>query len=106
MSLLPFIQKRLMTVEKEIKHDLLFWLCGKKHPNLEFSGTLESLYWGNYLENNITRIIQVAFAANRELANEHDIDPINTIKDATQASKQVIIEVLTVMADYDQRMRG
>jgi len=106
MSLLPFIQERLAVVEKEIKTDLFLWLSGKKNPNLEFSGTLESLYWGNYLENNITKIIQTAFTANRELASEHDIDPINTINEATEASKQVIVDVLNVMADYDQRMKG
>ncbi|VAW12361.1 hypothetical protein MNBD_BACTEROID05-554 [hydrothermal vent metagenome] len=106
MSLLPFIQERLTVVEKEIKTDLFLWLSGKKNPDLEFSGTLELLYWGNYLENNITKIIQTAFTANRELANKHDTDPINTVNEATEASKQVIVEILSVMADYDQRMKG
>ncbi len=106
MSLLPFIQERLAVVEKDIKTDLFLWLCGKKHPHLEFSGTIESFYWESYLENNVYKIIQAAFNANRELSCEHSVNPIISISDAERASKQTIIKILSVMVDYDQSMRS
>jgi hypothetical protein len=106
MAILPFIQERLSVVGKEIKADLFHWLSGKKNPNLAFSGSLVDIYWGPYIEENISKIINIAFTANRELSSEHDIDPINSINDSAQASKNAISEVLNVMADYDQKMRG
>lgn len=106
MPILPFIQERLSAVEKEIKADLLHWLSGKKHPNLAFDGSLVLNYWGKYIDENVSKIIQTAFVANRELAVEHDLDPANSIDDAMQASEHVILEILNTMVDYDQKMRG
>ena len=62
--ILPFIQKRLKPIRKEIDADLVLWLSGKKFPNLEFSGSLVLNYWGPYLDGHVQKIIASAFAAN------------------------------------------
>jgi len=104
--ILPFIQDRLKSVEKEINDDLFLWLSGKKYPGLQFDGSLVLVYWGPYLEGHINKIIETAFTANRELAFEHDLDPAKSANDASLASQEIVEHILTKMADYDQRMRG
>lgn len=104
--ILPFIQDRLKSVQKEIEADLFLWLSGKKYPNLDFSGSLELGYWGTYLENYVYKIMDAAFMANRELAAEHDLDPANSANDASLAAQKVVEHILNKMVDYDQRMRG
>lgn len=104
--ILPFIQERLESTKKEIKDDLFLWLSGKKHPNLEFSGTLVDVYWGPSLDGHVKKIIDTAFATNREIATEHGLNPSKTVNDGTIAAEQTIKEILNLMADYDRRMRG
>lgn len=102
----PFIQEHLEPTKKEIKDDLSLWLSGKKHPNLEFSGSLVLVYWGPYLDEHVQKIINTAFTTNREIATEHGLDPSKSVNDAAIAAKQTIKEILNLMADYDRRMRG
>jgi hypothetical protein len=104
--ILPFIQKRLKPIRKEIDADLVLWLSGKKFPNLEFSGSLVLNYWGPYLDGHVQKIIASAFAANKEIATEHNIDPSNSVNDAASAAEEAIKGLLNLMANYDQRMRG
>jgi len=104
--ILPFIQERLKPTRKEIDADLFLWLSGKKFPNLEFSGSLVLNYWGPYLDGHIQKIIDTAFATNKEIAKEHNLDPTNSVNDAVFASTETIKSLLEKMADYDQRMRG
>lgn len=103
---LPFIQERLKPIKKEIDADLFLWLSGKKHPNLDFSGSLVLVYWGPYLDAHIQKIIDIAFATNKEIAIEHNIDPSDSVADAAFASEEAIKGLLNMMADYDRRMRG
>lgn len=104
--ILPFIQERLESAKKEIKDDLFMWLSGKKHPNLEFSGSLVLNYWGTYLDEHVQKIIDTAFATNKEIAIEHGLNPSKSVNDGTIAAEQAIKEILNLMADYDRRMRG
>lgn len=104
--ILPFIQERLESTKKEIKDDLFLWLSGKKFPNLEFSGSLPLYYWGPYLDEHVKKIIDTAFATNKEIATEHGLDPSKSVNDGTTAAEQTIKEILNLMADYDRRMRG
>jgi hypothetical protein len=104
--ILPFIQERLKSTRKEIDADLLLWLSGKKHPNLEFSGSLVLNYWGHYLDSHIQKIINTAFETNIDIAVEHDLDPSISCKDAAFAANEAIKGLLDLMAKYDQRMRG
>lgn len=104
--ILPFIQEKLKSTIKEIKADLFLWLSGKKHPNLQFSGSLRDKYWGPYLDEHVQKIIDTAFATNKEIATEHGLDPSKSVNDGTIAAEQAIKELLNLMADYDRRMRG
>ena len=104
--ILPFIQDRLKSVRKEIDADLFLWLSGKKYPGLKFDGSLILNYWGPYLDGHIYTIIEAAFAANRELAFEHELDPAKSANDALLASEEAINGLLDLMADYDQKMQG
>jgi len=104
--ILPFIQDRLKSVRKEIDADLFLWLSGKKYPGLKFDGSLILNYWGPYLDGHIYTIIEAAFAVNRELAFEHDLDPAKSANDALLASEEAMNGLLDLMADYDQRMQG
>jgi hypothetical protein len=104
--ILPFIQERLKPIRKEIDADLYLWLSGKKHPNLEFSGSLVLNYWGPYLDGHVQKIIDSAFAVNKEIAIEYDIDPSNSVADAAFAAEEAIKSLLDLMINYDQKMRG
>jgi hypothetical protein len=102
---LPFINQRLDDARTPIEDDLFDWLSGKKHPYLEFSGSMVVTYWGPYLDNHARHLTDLAFTTARELANEHSLDPCDTVEDAWNAAESAVNQVIDKMRDYDRKMR-
>lgn len=103
---LPFINQRLDDARKTIDADLFLWLSGKKHPNLEHSGSLAMNYWGPYLDGHARTLTDLAFTAAKELATEHGLDPYDTVEDAWNGAESAIGQVIDRMQNYDRKMRG
>ena len=103
---LQFINQRLDDARKPIDADLFLWLSGKKHPNLEFSGSLTLNYWGPYLDGHARQLTDLAFTASKELATEHGLDPYDTAEDAWNSADSAVNQVIDLMREYDRKMRG
>lgn len=103
---LPFINQRLDDAQKSIDSDLLLWLEGHKFEGMQFSGTPVSTFWGPALDGYSRQLTDLAFAASKELAAGHGLDPYDTDEDAWNSAESAVQQVIDRMQVYDQRLRG
>ena len=102
----PFIKSRVADLRKQIDADLFAWVSGKKHPNLEFSGSLPLVFWNNILNDFVARITDAAFVAAREIAEKNGIDSMAAVRSASSIAKDEARALIDKMVDYDRKMRG
>jgi hypothetical protein len=102
----PFIKSRVADLRNVIDGELFAWLSGKKHPNIEYSGTLPLVFWGPFLNERVASITDTAFVAAREIAEKNGIDPIASAKAASNVAENEVRSLINKMIDYDRKMRG
>jgi hypothetical protein len=101
-----FIDERLADAWKEIDADFLLWTSRKKHPNLEFSGSIAEQFWGKSLKSYAATLTDAAFRAAREIAEEHKLDAAECAQTAGDAVENALHRLITIMVRIDKHMRG
>lgn len=101
-----FIDERLAEAWKEIDADFLLWTSRKKHPNLEFSGSIAEQFWGKSLKSYAATLTATAFRASREIADEHRLDAAECAQTAGDAVENALHRLITSMVRIDRLLRG
>ncbi|MCX6864786.1 MAG: hypothetical protein NTV46_00965 [Verrucomicrobia bacterium] len=101
-----FIDERLAEAWKEIDADFLLWTSRKKHPNLEFSGSIAEQFWGKSLKSYAATLTDTAFRAAREIAEDHKLDAAECAQTAGDAVENALHRLITTMVRIDRLMRG
>lgn len=101
-----FIDERLASTWKEIDADFLLWQSRKKHPNVEFSGSVAHVYWTKTLDQHAASLTNAAFAAAREIAEDHRLDAVESAQAAGDAVENAFHRLLISMTNIDRSLRG